>query len=138
MKITVKNYTQEQLNTINELATLTGVLNVTASILYSRGIDTAQKINDFLSPGEDKLLSPYLLNDMGVAVERISIARQNGETVVIFGDYDADGICATTLLYNALKVYGIDAITVIPERDNGYGLSEGVLNEVIENVLPDL
>ncbi len=138
MKISVKNYSNEQLNIINKLAQETGILGVTAKILYSRGYDTPAKINDFLTPNKSMLHSPFDFHGMTDAVSRIELAKQNVETVVIFGDYDADGICATTLLYNALKEYGIEAITVIPERDNGYGLSEEVINEIVENVLPDL
>ncbi|MBQ3235310.1 MAG: single-stranded-DNA-specific exonuclease RecJ, partial [Clostridia bacterium] len=62
----------------------------------------------------------------------------NGETVVVYGDYDVDGICATTVLCKALKIFGIEAHAVIPERENGYGLTEGVLNEVLDNLFPDL
>lgn len=138
MKISVKNFNNEQLNTINDLALETGILSVTAGILYSRGYDTPEKINEFLNPNKSQLHSPYELNDMCKAVERIVLAKQKGETVVIFGDYDADGICATTLLYKALRDFGIEAHTVIPERDNGYGLSETAIDEIVETLLPDL
>ncbi len=138
MRIIKKSYDIREKNLINTLAEKTGVLQSTAEILYGRGYDTEQKILEFLSPHKWERLSPFTLSGMKEAVERITLAKDNGETVVIYGDYDVDGICATTLLHKSLKIFGIDAHAVIPERENGYGLSEGVLNEVIDNLFPDL
>lgn len=138
MRIIKKTYDNAQKNLIKELADKVGVLYSTAEILYGRGFDTVEKIKDFLSPENWEPISPLTMSGMNDAVNRIIQAKDNGETVVIYGDYDVDGICATTVLYRALKVFGIDAFTVIPERQNGYGLSEGVINEVIDNYFPDL
>lgn len=138
MRIIKKTYDNTQKNLIKQLADKVGVLFSTAEILYGRGFDTEEKIIDFLSPENWVPISPFTMSGMVDAVDRINRAKENGETVVVYGDYDVDGVCATTVLYRALKVFGIDAFTVIPERQNGYGLSEGVINEVIDNYFPDL
>lgn len=138
MKVTTKELTREQLNTVKLLADSTDILETTARILFNRGINTPEKVKRFLHPSINNFNNPFLLSGMAEAVERIKTAKTNGETVVVYGDYDVDGICATTILYRALKIFGIDAYTVIPERENGYGLSEGVLNEVLESAYPDL
>ena len=138
MKITEKKYSQEELNEIENLASVCNITQTSCKILYGRGYDTEQKINKFLNPSKKNFHSPFLLSGVKEAVERIKRARDNGETVVVYGDYDADGICATTLLFNALKIYGITAHTVVPERQNGYGLSECVIEEILENLFPDL
>lgn len=138
MKIIKKDYNLEQLNIIKDLAVRSGILNLTAEILYSRGYDTEDKIRAFLNPGKHNFVSPFSLNGMSEATQRIISARDNGETVVVYGDYDADGISATTILYKALVEFGVNASCVIPERKDGYGLSEGVLAEVLENLFPDL
>ncbi|MBR2968843.1 MAG: single-stranded-DNA-specific exonuclease RecJ [Clostridia bacterium] len=128
----------EQLNIVKSLAERSGVSFETAKILYSRGIDTVAKVKRFLAPGKQHFLSPMLFKGMAEAVERITAARDMGETVVIYGDYDADGVCATAILYYALKEFGIEANTVIPERADGYGLSEKLIDEVMEQYNPDL
>ncbi len=138
MRIIKKTYDNAQKNLIKELADKVGILYSTAEILYGRGFDTVEKIKDFLSPEIWEPISPFTMSGMSEAVDRIIQAKDNCETVVIYGDYDVDGICATTVLYRALKIFGIDAYTVIPERQNGYGLSEGVIDEVIDNYFPDL
>ena len=138
MKIIKKLYDENQKNLIKNLAKEAKITEFTAEILYGRGFETALEITKFLTPFNQTLKSPFTLSGMEDAVKRIISAKENGETIVIFGDYDADGICATTVLYNALKIFGVNVYTVIPERDNGYGLSVSVLEEVLETYYPDL
>ncbi len=138
MKIIKKTYDKFQKNCIKDLALSVGISEFTAQVLYGRGYTTADKINDFLYPDRQDLLSPFTLSGMTEAVDRILLAVKNNETVVVYGDYDADGICATSLLYGALKRLGVNVHAVIPERENGYGLTEGVLTEVLESLYPDL
>lgn len=138
MKIRQTNFTNEQLNTIDFLTKSTGLLKETVSILFSRGYTDKVKIQNFLNPGKQNFHSPFLLSGMSDAVERLEIARDNGEIVVVYGDYDVDGICSTTILFNALKDFGLDVKVVIPERVNGYGLTEGVIDQVVETYCPDL
>ncbi|MBQ3234577.1 MAG: single-stranded-DNA-specific exonuclease RecJ, partial [Clostridia bacterium] len=88
MKILRKTYDIREQNLIKELATKVGILNSTAEILYGRGYDTEEKIVEFLSPEKWERLSPFTLSGMREAVNRITEARDNGETVVVYGDYD--------------------------------------------------
>ena len=138
MKILQKQYTNEELNSIKNLSASCNLLSETTAILYSRGYDSLEKIDKFLNAGKQNFYSPYLLSGVKEAVERINIAKQKGETVVIYGDYDADGICATTVLYRTLFEYGVNVYAVVPERQNGYGLSQSSIDEVVNNISPNL
>ncbi|MBQ8726559.1 MAG: single-stranded-DNA-specific exonuclease RecJ [Clostridia bacterium] len=125
-------------NLISEMSASLGVSTRFAQMLVSRGFTDAYSASKFLYPKLSDLHDPYLLGGMQSAVERIKLAKEQGETVVIYGDYDADGISAVTVLYRSLKIFGIDAIPVIPERDNGYGLSAEMIDFVLETYYPDL
>ncbi len=125
-------------NLIQDLSNKSRLSFEMVALLYSRGIKTLDDINDFIYPSKKSFHNSFLLKDMDKAVSRINKAKQNNETVVIFGDYDADGILATSLLFKALQVYGLQAVAVVPERDNGYGLTEEVIDNVISEYLPDL
>lgn len=138
MKVIKRSYSESEKNLINELASNSRISPITAEILYGRGYDSVQKIEEFLNPGAWNKYSPFTLLGMAEAVERIIQAKDNDEMVVVYGDYDADGICATTVLYKALKKFGVNVYAVIPERDNGYGLSKEVIDEVVETLFPDL
>lgn len=129
----------EQLNIVRSLAERSGISFALAKILWSRGVNTVNKVKRFLSPGKEYFTSPFLFKGMEEAVERIEFSRDMGETIVIYGDYDADGVCATTVLYYALKEYGIENVfPVLPERADGYGLSEELIDKVMEEYNPDL
>ena len=104
-----------------------GILSDTARLLVCRGIDTSEKARKFFTPGKKNFNDPFAFCGMTDAVRRIERARTEKERVVIFGDYDADGVCATSILFYALKEYGIDAVPVIPEREDGYGLNLGII-----------
>ncbi len=110
-----------------------------ASILVSRGITTKEEVKRFLNPSVKNLSDPFLLSGMTNAVQRISMAKASGENVLIFGDYDADGVSATSTLYHALKEYGIENVyAVIPERESGYGLNEDIISTLAEEYFIDL
>ena len=128
----------EQLNTVSALAEKTGLCRETTAILYARGIDTAEKIKRFINPGKHHFLNPFLMRGMKEAVELISRARAEDWSVLIYGDYDADGVCASTVLCRCLREFGIEATVFIPERKTGYGLNAAVLDEIFEEVFPQL
>ena len=132
------SFTEEQLNRIAVLAEETGLTEQITRILYARGVDTAQKIRRFMKPSEKNFLSPFLMRGMKEAVEMITAARDEGKTVAVFGDYDADGICASAIMYHALKEFGIDAYVYVPERADGYGLSEEAIDRIFEDSNPEL
>jgi single-stranded-DNA-specific exonuclease len=78
------------------------------------------------------------MRGMKETVEMITEARDEGKTVAVFGDYDADGICASTIMYFALLEFGIKAQVYIPERTDGYGLSEEMIDRIFEECNPEL
>lgn len=101
-------------------------------ILASRNIDK-DKLNSFLSPDYDlEKGDPYLLPDMQKAVDRIKIAYEKGEKIVIYGDYDVDGISATALLLDAFESFGFkDIQSFIPNRFvEGYGMTIGAVDKI--------
>ncbi len=132
------SFTEEQLNTIAVLARETGLTEQTVSILYARGVDSAYKIHRFMSPSAKNFLDPFLMKGMKEAVELITQARDEGRTVAIFGDYDADGVCASAIMYHAMRDFGIDAHIYVPERTDGYGLSIEAVERIFEDCNPEL
>ena len=132
------DFTAEQLNIISALSAQTGLSSVTVKILYGRGIDTADKIKCFINPGKHRFINPLLMSGMKEAVELITRARDEEWSVVIYGDYDADGVCASTILCRCLADFGINAEVYIPERKNGYGLNVNSIDDIFEEYFPQL
>lgn len=105
-----------------------------SKVLAKRGIDDPQVIRSFLKPSVKNLHDPMLLPDMEVAVERILAARNAGERTIVYGDYDVDGITATSILVQFLKSIGMDVSFYIPDRvEEGYGISEAAVAFLIDN-----
>jgi single-stranded-DNA-specific exonuclease len=98
--------------------------------LLNRSLSEPPTIEKFLQPRLKNLADPFLLPDMAVAVERLFRAREHNEPLLIFGDYDVDGVTSTALLLEVLRSLGWQADFYLPNRmDEGYGLSrEGVEN----------
>jgi single-stranded-DNA-specific exonuclease len=98
--------------------------------LLNRGFSELPAIENFLHPRLKNLADPFLLPDMAIAVERLLRAREQNEPLVIFGDYDVDGVTSTALLIKVLRALGWKADFYLPNRmDEGYGLSrDGVEN----------
>ena len=132
------SFSEEQLNIISVLAKETGLTEAITRILYARGVDDAQKIRRFMHPSERNFLSPFLMKGMKEAVELITQARDEGRTVAVFGDYDADGICASAIMYYALREFGVDVHVYVPERADGYCLSEESIDKIFEECNPEL
>ena len=96
-----------------------------AQCLVNRGLVTKEEVSDFLKPKLKLLADPFLIPNMEVAIERLWKARSNDERLLIYGDYDADGITSTALLVEALTELGWNVQAYLPGRfDDGYGLSE--------------
>lgn len=129
---------EEQLNQVRELAQSAGVSERMAQILYSRGIDTAEKAARFLHPSRKNFLSPFRMRGMRELVDAIDACKESGGTIAVFGDYDADGIGAASILVLALRAYGAKCIAHIPERSDGYGMSVAALEAIIGEHAPDL
>lgn len=108
-------------------------------LLFTRGLDSAEKINNFLYPDKKLFYDPFLMKGMREAVDRIRMAIEKHERVVIYGDYDADGICAAAILSLFLSSKGLDVCVHIPNRiGEGYGLNVTSLEKIIEDITPDL
>ena len=100
------------------------------TLLYNRDIIASEDIKTFLYGGVEDITSPFLLKDIDKAVERLEIAKEKGEPVWIYGDYDVDGITSVSLCYLALKELGYNVKYYIPLRDEGYGLNIEALNYI--------
>lgn len=95
-----------------------------AQCLVNRGVVTKEEVSDYLKPKLKLLADPFLIPNMEVAIERLWEARSNNERLLIYGDYDADGITSTALLVEALTELGWNVQAYLPGRfDDGYGLS---------------
>lgn len=107
------------------LARALDIHRIVAHLLLQRGIETEEGARRFLNPGVENLTDPFLLEDMSRAVERIREARVRQERVLVFGDYDVDGIAGTAILTGALRQFGIAHCAYgIPDRiGEGYGLN---------------
>lgn len=131
-------FSEEQLNTVKRLSSECGLLEDTVKILYGRGIDDAEKIRKFINPSSEHFISPFKMSGMDEAVGLITRARDEGWAVVVYGDYDADGICASTIMRNVLHDFGIEAEVYIPERRDGYGLNKTAIDAIFEEYFPQL
>ncbi len=110
-----------------------GINEFAALLLNARGMKTAAEVSAFLDL-HTQLSDPWLLKDMDKAVERIRTAVENEEKITVFGDYDADGVTATALLFSYLEMIGADVSAYIPSRmSEGYGLSEAVCKRIAES-----
>ncbi|MEA4898794.1 MAG: single-stranded-DNA-specific exonuclease RecJ [Christensenellaceae bacterium] len=100
-------------------------------LLAARGVQSEAEARAFLHPSEDDLLDPMGLSGMAEAVRRIWRAKEAGETVCVWGDYDVDGVSAAALLSGVFRALGIDVFCHIPSRHGeGYGLNEAGIREV--------
>ena len=110
-----------------------GVSEVTAGLLLHRGIDEVKSAQVFLQPEKQEFYDPFLMKDMDKAVERIKMAIEQKEKIVVYGDYDVDGITATTLLKRNLTRLGADVEYYIPDRQKeGYGFNSDALQRLAD------
>lgn len=97
-------------------------------LLLNRGITTSEKVEEFLNPSEKDLYSPFLFEEMREVVDRILRAKNNREKVVIYGDYDVDGISGTAYLVIILRKLGMDVDYYIPNRAHeGVGINKSLI-----------
>ncbi len=131
-KIKVKEEIHDKAK-IKEFAKEVGVSRSYASVLFMRGIDTPQKYREF-SFGEDGIVDPYKFLDMEKAAKRLFSAVENGEKILIYGDYDADGVTSVSLLYLYLQKMGARVEYYIPSRlTEGYGMNISAIDEAAKN-----
>ena len=116
------------------LASTLRISPVVAQVLHNRGIDDAVTARQFFKPSAVDLIAPELLPGATVAAERIARAIEHKQRVVLFGDYDVDGITGVAILWHCLKLAGLDAQFYIPRRlEEGYGINA----EAIETLARD-
>ncbi|MBI4685787.1 MAG: DHH family phosphoesterase [Nitrospirae bacterium] len=109
---------------INYLSKTASVSPVFAQILINRGLKTPAEVADFLNPAISALSDPFALPGITTAVERIRDALSRKERILIHGDYDTDGLTATAIMVQTLRMLGVDTHYFIPERiQHGYGFN---------------
>ena len=116
-----------------ELATSLGVSEITAQLLLNRDVTDVESARVLCNGRMIDLHSPMQLTDMERAAERIRDAVARGERLLIYGDYDADGVCATAVLLRFLQLAGATAEAHIPDRrTEGYGPNEATARKIAE------
>lgn len=100
------------------------------NLLYNRNITEKEEIKNFLDVNIKNIADPFSLKDVDKAVKRLTQAKENNETVWVYGDYDVDGITSVSLCYLALSELGINVKYYIPLRDEGYGLNMEAIDHI--------
>ena len=132
MQIRRWNEQKPNMDLAAELAAACEINPFLSLMLTARGIDTPDAVFAFLV-GQEEEIDPYSYIDMEAAVERVRCAIDEHQRVLVYGDYDTDGITATVLLYTYLKRAGVDVLYRIPLRDEGYGLHSEAIDWAKEN-----
>lgn len=124
---------EEEQEKINKISIQYHINKLLASILVNRNIEE-DKIEAFLNPTRKSFHDPFLMPDMKKAVDRILKAMQNKEKIIIYGDYDVDGITSITVLKSFLEDRGVYVDSYIPNRlEEGYGLNKPAVEKIAEN-----
>ena len=114
------------------LARVLGVSPILAALLITRGYDNESSARSFLTPGHNQIHEPYLMLGMREAVARLETAIDNGEPILIYGDYDVDGTTGTAVLLRALKLLGARTGFHVPHRfTEGYGIQQPALEKAL-------
>ena len=115
------------------LARTTGLSRTTARVFVARGIATAEQVERFLSPSLDRdWLSPSLIPGLDEGAERVAAAVRGGEHIVVFGDFDLDGVSASAVAARGLAAMGAKVSAIVPHRFNeGYGLSAAAIDRLL-------
>lgn len=117
--------------TVKKLSSEANISTLLAKVLLNRKVDSVEKINKFINPSLEDLYDPFLMKDMDKAVERVILALENGEKILVYGDYDVDGVTSTAILCNFLAGKKANYDFLIPDRfEEGYGLSINACNVI--------
>lgn len=118
---------------VDEISQSLNLPSIIVKILVNRGVDTVDEIQSFIEPKMSDLSDPFELPDMGKAVERIVDALRENEKIMVYGDYDVDGITASSLMFLVLNKLGAQVSYYLPNRlVEGYGLSEDGIAEAVK------
>lgn len=115
---------------VQEIASELGISELTAKVLYQRGIKDAQSAKNYLEPEAAPFHDPFLMLGMREAVDRIKKALDAGEKICVYGDYDVDGMSASAILIRTLRRFGANVESYIPARSEGYGLNVPALQKI--------
>ncbi|MFD2446183.1 single-stranded-DNA-specific exonuclease RecJ [Bacillus sp. CGMCC 1.16607] len=127
------NVRQVDLQLVNSLTKELNITPLVAQLLINRGVCTERDARSFLF-GKEAFHDPFLLKDMDITVKRIKEAIERQEPILIFGDYDADGVSSTTVLMKVLTELGANVDFYIPNRfTEGYGPNEAAFRQAFEN-----
>jgi single-stranded-DNA-specific exonuclease len=119
---------------VREISEKLNISIPTSQLLVNRGCTMAEEAERFIAKKDEHLHDPFLMKDMNLAAERVVSALENEEKIVIFGDYDVDGVTSVSCLYLYLKSYGADVSYYIPCRaGEGYGVSETAVRKLAES-----
>lgn len=122
-----------------DLSARLGVSTVIGQLLDQRGLSSMEAAEDFLRPRLAHLDNPFSMTNLEAAVERIEQAIEGQEAVVIFGDYDVDGVTSTVQLVSMLRTLELDPKFCVPRRlDEGYGISREAIDRIFDGKIPDL
>jgi single-stranded-DNA-specific exonuclease len=114
------------------LARVLGISPILAALLITRGYDDESSARSFLTPDYNQIHEPYLMLGMREAVARLESAIDNGEPILIYGDYDVDGTTGTAVLLRALKLLGARTGFHVPHRfTEGYGIQRPALEKAL-------
>ncbi len=130
-KWVLKEFDKEEVINISKAY---GISPITSIILYNRGIRSEKEIKNFLDCNLSVMHDPYLMKDIDKAVERILLAKEKGEKITIYGDYDVDGITSIAILYKHLESLGMTVDYYVPDRiAEGYGVNREALDKIKES-----
>lgn len=116
---------------VEKISAKLGILPITAGLLVNRGINSAEDAEAFLSASLSDLPSPFLMKGMEEAVARLCRCVYEKEKIAVYGDYDVDGVTATSLLTSFLRALGCDVTYYIPDRfKEGYGVNSEALRDL--------
>ena len=118
---------------IEKLSKDTGLDNIIITLLANRGIKTVEQVNRFINVSPDDFYDPALMKDMDKGTQIILDSVKNKTKIAIYGDYDADGVMSTVILFKALSKLGADVIYHIPDREyEGYGMNNRAVKDLKE------
>ena len=121
-------------NKVNELVEKFGISGILARILVNKNITQKDEIDLFMNPTRKDFHDPFLMPDMEIIVDRVLQAIEQKEKIMIYGDYDADGITSITVLKSFLEERGLEVASYIPNRlDEGYGLNKTALKKIYDD-----
>jgi len=125
-----KQFSESEIDKFREIFSLSHPI---VQILFNRRLDTKEKIESFLYPSLENLLDPFIFNDMDKATNRIMRAIKEKEPILVYGDYDADGISSIALVLRNLRALSAEAYYYVPNRlTEGYGINKKAVKIISE------